>query len=91
MNPVPRKIEVLLERYWINQPSKLQPYHKWHGAHVLAYIEPGERYTRAYFTSGNIISAIIAVEALSKGWPNSGTLGDTNDYFRSRTSKKVPN
>jgi len=60
-----------LERYWINQPSKLQPYHKWHGAHVLAYIEPGERYTRAYFTSGNIISAIIAVEALSKGWPNS--------------------
>lgn len=64
----------LLSRYWVTQPSTLQPYHKLHGRRVLARIEHerGETdlgYVDAYFTEGTVLSQRIHVSALSAGWP----------------------
>lgn len=59
-----------LERYWINQPSKLQPDHKQHGCRVLAHPE-GEKgdYCDVYFTGSDTISSRMAKSSLSLGWP----------------------
>lgn len=54
-----------LKRYWINQPSTLQPFHKLHGTNVL-----GIRGNPAqiWFLSGNIITQLIPNLCLSNGW-----------------------
>jgi hypothetical protein len=52
------------ERYWINQPSTLQPHHKLHGTNVLVDTTD---YT-CYFLEGAIISMLIDPLCLSKGW-----------------------
>ena len=49
---------------WINQPSKLQPFHGLHGTNVLF----DEKEERIYFLSGNVISMQIMLNALSIGW-----------------------
>jgi hypothetical protein len=47
---------------WINQPSKLQPYHKLHGVNVLADFNNmvGDKVT-VYFIKGNTISQLINI------------------------------
>lgn len=54
-----------MKRFWINQPSTLQPLHKYHGNNVLAENINSER---VYFTSGNIISMEVPDNVLSAGW-----------------------
>jgi len=56
-----------MKRMWINQPSKLQPYHNLHGTNVLVIHEGGDTY-RAYFLNGDIIDQQIHQAALSPGW-----------------------
>jgi hypothetical protein len=59
---------------WINQPSTLQPYHKYHGMNVLvdmndtAKNHAGETCVWVYFTQGDTVSVSIAKVALSHGW-----------------------
>lgn len=53
-------------RAWINQPSTLQPYHKWHGQKVL--VVENENDVRVYFLDGEVISMKIDRLALSPGW-----------------------
>lgn len=53
-------------RMWINQPSTLQPLHKYHGTNVLAIPEAGG-YT-IYFLSGDTISMQASSNWLSFGW-----------------------
>lgn len=57
-----------LKRMWINQPSTLQPDHKYHGTNVLIEKDNDEEYIDMYFTSGLIISMRIARLSLSNGW-----------------------
>lgn len=70
MNTKPAQPE-RLARYWVNQPSSLQPDHSMHGACVLAGesddLSPGIRL--AYFAFGPVISARLHVASLSPGWP----------------------
>ena len=56
-----------MRRMWINQPSTLQRFHKWHGMNVLAQKE-SEKVSRVYFLSGPIISQQIPSNVLSTGW-----------------------
>lgn len=60
-------------RAWINQPSVLQPCHRWHGTNVIAYDEPSGNVT-VYFLSGPVVSMLCSVGCLSKGWldPDNG-------------------
>jgi hypothetical protein len=51
---------------WIDQPSTLQPLHKYHGTNVLA-IPEGNDY-RIYFLSGDTISMQASRNWLSLGW-----------------------
>lgn len=56
------------QRAWINQPSKLQPFHKYHGTRVLAMLDyPGT--ANVYFLDGDVISQQLPTLALSAGWP----------------------
>ena len=57
-----------MERYWINQPSTLQPYHEYHGVEVYGPEKLTGDYTHVYFISGPIISMRIQTLALSPGW-----------------------
>lgn len=57
-----------MKRYWINQPSTLQPLHNLHGTRVLAHQEKSGQW-RVYFTSGDVISQYVPPNVLSKGWP----------------------
>lgn len=62
--------DILLARYWINQPSTLQPDHTNHGKLVLAFEDlRGDDYCTCYFTEGPVISQRINKQALSPGWP----------------------
>lgn len=60
MNYMPR-------RCWINQPSTLQPLHKYHGQNVLAvpYTDDSQA---VYFLSGGVISMVVPSLALSEDW-----------------------
>lgn len=59
-----------LRRMWINQPSTLQPHHDLHGVRVLAQdSEFGPKYSRIWFTSGDVVSMEMFNSALSRGWP----------------------
>ncbi len=55
------------ERMWINQPSRLQPYHNLHGVRVLAIHEYDETW-QIFFLGGDVVSQQIDQAALSKGW-----------------------
>lgn len=55
-----------MKRMWINQPSTLQTYHKYHGKNVLF----DEKQMRVYFTKGPVISMEINKLSLSEGWIN---------------------
>lgn len=71
-----------MARYWVNQPSTLQPYHKLNGQTVLADFATAERckdgqtYVRVYFTHGPSISMEMSTLALSEGWPRHRTHPD---------------
>ncbi len=65
-----KKPSTTMTRMWFNQPSTLQPLHKFHGVRVLACPDT-DRTMRAYFLSGNVISMQVPREALSAGWPGS--------------------
>jgi hypothetical protein len=67
------KTAAILKRMWVNQPSTLQTYHKWHGVCVLATeAEHGTDICTAYFLSGACVSMRMAYSALSKGWLKAG-------------------
>lgn len=58
-----------MRRMWINQPSTLQQFHKYHGTNVLADEAPNERgVVTVWFLSGDTWSMDILEMALSKGW-----------------------
>jgi len=56
-----------VERMWINQPSRLQPYYHLHGTRVLA-VRESDVTSQIYFLDGDVISQQIDPIALSKGW-----------------------
>lgn len=59
-----------MKRMWINQPSWLQPFHKYHGVNVLFDVEA----ERIYFLSGDTISSDIPSRlVLSEGWVKNST------------------
>lgn len=65
----------MIKRYWINQPSTLQPDHKLNGKNVLADLTTftlakanGQKYGYIYFTEGDIVSQRISFLSLSPGW-----------------------
>jgi recombinational DNA repair protein RecR len=62
------KINIEIERMWINQPSTQQRYHEYHGQNVLAVFRTGETEAMAYFLSEPLISMNIDISALSSGW-----------------------
>lgn len=60
---------------WINQPSTLQPDHKWHGENVLVDLlsevhheRTHQSYVDAYFVSGDQVNSRISMLSLSPGW-----------------------
>lgn len=54
-------------RVWINQPSTLQPMHKYHGMRGIAMTDPSQSdAVRIYFTEGNLLSMQIDPICLSK-------------------------
>lgn len=61
----------MMARYWINQPSTLQPCHKMHGTLVLAprVIAKDALAVTVYPTSGPVISLLVPERVLSPGWP----------------------
>ena len=59
----------LMDRYWINQPSKLQSCHNLNGRLVIAPKVIKEKFVDVYFANGAEISARIPALALSRGWP----------------------
>lgn len=61
-----------MERYWINQPSTLQPCHHLNGKNVLVDMSSREgSCITVYFVYGDVVSALIPMNALSQGWVNS--------------------
>lgn len=61
----------MLQRYWINQPSTIQPNHALHGQNVLCDMKQVFKgYVDVYFTQGPVISSRMAMLSLSKGWHN---------------------
>lgn len=65
-----RNTETPMRRYWINQPSTLQPMHSMNGLRVIAPKHLDDDYVTVYFIDGPVISALIGSSALSPGWPN---------------------
>ena len=56
-----------IERMWINQPSTLQPLHKYHGKKVLAAMTE-EISIRVYPCEGDIIEMTVPKWVLAIGW-----------------------
>lgn len=56
-----------VNRMWINQPSTLQPYHRWHGENFLV-VDDGPEHYQAFFLSGDVINMRVRREAMSPGW-----------------------
>ena len=50
-------------RVWINQPSKLQPLHKYHGKVGIAFKDSNDIIT-VYFTEGSLLSMIVPENVL---------------------------
>jgi len=61
-----------MRRYWINQPSTLQPHHNMHGENVLCDMDDpayeGRPVIQVWFLHGAVWSADIMRNALSEGW-----------------------
>lgn len=58
-------------RYWINQPSTLQPLHKLHGQNVIVGDEAKlktQEYVKVYLTKGDVYSMEVPVSCLAPGW-----------------------
>ena len=53
------------KRYFINQPSTLQPHHKLHGAKVIG-IRERDSVIRIYFIEGDVISMQVQSNVLSE-------------------------
>ena len=75
MNTTIPKITLLAEspqRMYINQPSTLQDFNEYHGRNVITVppILPTSNvpHIRVYFTKGSLVSMIIPVGALARGW-----------------------
>lgn len=66
-----RTKRIELQRFWINQPSTLQPDHSLHGKRVLVAMgQKGlDHVVDVYFTEGEVISCRVHKLALSPGWP----------------------
>jgi len=64
-----------MARKWINQPSTLQQYHKYHGKNVL-YDATAEE---VWFTEGDVISMQIDPLALSDGWTKQTKTGESRN------------
>lgn len=56
-----------MERMFINQPSTLQPLHKYHGMNVLLNPKDGT----VYPVEGPIHSMMVPSDCLSMGWTTS--------------------
>jgi hypothetical protein len=59
-------------RKWVNQPSTLQPYHKFHGMEVVA-IQIDDKTSQVYFNSSSWVGMEMDNLALSDGWPKTNT------------------
>jgi hypothetical protein len=60
---------ILLRQMWINQPSTLQPDHKWHGTNVYAAPKvEGEDYTDVWSLTESGMIGRMAELSLSPGW-----------------------
>jgi hypothetical protein len=63
--------ETKMARYWVNQPSSLQPAHDYHGQNVIAPENMNDidgPSVAVYFQNGPAISAIFPKLSLSRGW-----------------------
>lgn len=58
-----------MDRYWINQPSTLQPLNRYHGLRVIAPRDLPKDWVTVYPADGDVISLIAPPQALSSGWP----------------------
>lgn len=67
----------MILRMWINQPSDLQPYHKWHGQNILF----DSLTQRGYFLDGPVTSLHITGRELSPGWRYLPMHNHTLDYL----------
>lgn len=69
--PDARQAQALMGRYWINQPSKSQDDHKWHGRLVYAPKDFIAGIVTVYFTDHDIEfeSCQMSTLSLSPGWP----------------------
>lgn len=86
----------LARRCWINQPSTLQPLHKYHGRNVIAAPYTNNAKT-VYFLEGDAISMVVPSEVLAEGWthptadpvnqPASKTLADVADLVAGLESR----
>ena len=61
-----------IARCFINQPSTLQPMHKYHGLEAICVHKTGDvREIRTiYPTTGDTISMEVPKQCLSYGWPS---------------------
>lgn len=58
-----------MRRMWIDQPSTLQPHHRYHGRNVLAAPKNDDAaYVIIYLTQGPVVSFEVPESALSRGW-----------------------
>jgi hypothetical protein len=60
-------------RAWINAPSTLQSFHRWHGKAGIIFDDDGGLYVMIYFVDGPIFSSWIPRSTISKydyGHPN---------------------
>lgn len=65
----------MLQRRWINQPSKLQPDHDLHGTNVfLLNNDPNDKYCDVLVVKGSFNTMRIAKLSLSNGWLNNFTV-----------------
>lgn len=60
------------KRMWVNQPSTLQPYHKFHEMEVIAF-KLDEKVSQVYFISTSWIGMEMDNLSLSEGWPKTDT------------------
>ena len=56
-----------IRRVWVNQPSTLQPMHRWNGMNMLA-TSYNDYCDVVYFLEGDSISMVMPKACLSDGW-----------------------
>ncbi len=65
-----------LKRVWINQPSTIQPDHKFHGTNGFVIVDQNNEiadttddiFVKFYFSQGIETSMIVYRSSLSEGW-----------------------